>query len=141
MSGIQMALLGSVSTAASATIYLADEYVQVVTGGVDPATAGYRLLSTGVAQVTVGTTYTTIYSWCTPGSAAGDYEAFVTVLSGSLSSGISGAWVALSSSQTWTRLANIGSLQVCEFTVQIRQTGTTTVLASATITLEADATF
>lgn len=122
-------------------ISISDQYVVDFTGGGRAATAGYRLTSTGSAQVLVDTTFTTVETWCTPTSQASNYEALVTVTTGTLSSGTAGSWVALSSTQTWTRTASIGSSQFCQFTVQIRKTGTTTVLDTATITLEADATF
>lgn len=121
-------------------IAITDQFVSVVSGGTSAATAGYRLLSNGKVQVTVGSTWTDAEQWCTPTSVSGDYEALVTVTSGTLSSGTAGSWLALSSNREWTRVANVPQYQTCEFTVQIRKIGTSTVLDTATITLEADAT-
>lgn len=137
MSGIHMALLGSGS---GDTIFLATEYVQVMSGGSSTAVAGYRLLSNGMVQVTSGATYVNLYAWCTPGSSASGYEALATVTSGGLSSGTAGTWLSLGTNREWTREAPPPQFQQCVFTLQIRKIGTTAVLATATITLEADAT-
>lgn len=138
MSGIQMALLGA---EASVTIFITDQSVTDFTGASRSASTGYRLTSAGLAQTQSGLgAYTTVETWCTPTSEAINYEVLVTVTAGALSSGTSGTWVPLSSTQTWTRTASIGLSSLCTFTVQIRRTGTSTVLDTATITLEADAT-
>lgn len=121
-------------------IYLADEFVSITTAGLSTAVAGYRLLSNGMVQVTFGSTYTNVYAWCTPGSVASSYEVFATVTSGGLSSGTTGSWLSLGTNREWTREAPPPQFQQCVFTLQIRKIGTTTVLATATITLEADAT-
>jgi len=138
MSGIQMALLGSV--ASDPLIVLNNQNIVDTTGGARNATAGYRLTSGGQAQSQVNATFTTLEQWCTPTAEAVNYEVLVTVTSGSLSTGTSGSYVALSSTQTWTRTATVGNTNTCVFTAQIRRVGTGTVLATATITLEADAT-
>jgi hypothetical protein len=122
-------------------ISITDQYVYDFTGGARSATAGYRLTSGGLAQTLVNTTFTTAETWCTPTAQAVNYEVYITVTAGTLSSGTSGSWVALSTTQTWTRTASIGANNLCTFTAQIRRVGTATVLDTATITLEADATF
>jgi len=133
-----MALLGSV--ASDPLIVLNNQNIVDTTGGARNATAGYRLTSGGQAQSQVNATFTTLEQWCTPTAEAVNYEVLVTVTSGSLSTGTSGSYVALSSTQTWTRTATVGNTNTCVFTAQIRRVGTGTVLATATITLEADAT-
>jgi len=139
MSGIHMALLGSVGD--PATIFITDQFVTDFTGGARSASTGYRLTSAGLAQTQSGLgAYATVETWCTPTSEAINYDVLVTVTAGTLSSGTSGTWVSLSTTQTWTRTATIGTNSLCTFTVEIRRTGTTTVLDSATISLEADAT-
>lgn len=138
MSGIHMALLGSV--ASDPLIVLNNQTIVDATAGARNATAGYRLTSGGQAQSQINTTFTTLEQWCTPTAEAVNYEVLVTVTSGSLSTGTSGSYVALSSTQTWTRTATVGNINTCVFTAQIRRVGTGTVLATATITLEADAT-
>ena len=137
VSGILSVLLGS---SPGALIAITDRTITDGTGGSRNATAGYRLTSGGQVQSQINLTFTTLEQWCTPTTEASNYEVLVTVTSGSLSTGTAGSWLALSSTQTWTRTATIGNSNTCVFTVQIRRVGTTTVLDSATITLEADAT-
>jgi hypothetical protein len=121
-------------------ISITDQYIQDISGGFRSATAGYRLTSAGLAQVLVNITYTTVETWCTPTSEAGNYEVLATLVSGNTPSGTLGSWVALSTSQEWALSRNVPQNASCIFTVQIRRTGTVTVLATATIELEADAT-
>jgi hypothetical protein len=123
-----------------ARIVITDQTITDATGGGRNATAGYRLTSGGQVQSQINLTFTTLEQWCTPTTEASNYEVLVTVTSGSLSTGTAGSWLALSSTQTWTRTATIGNSNTCVFTVEIRRVGTATVLDSATITLEADAT-
>jgi len=137
VSGVLAVLLGA---APDALITISNQSITDATGGARNATAGYRLTSGGQAQSQINLTFTTLEQWCTPTSQASNYEVLVTVTSGSLSTGTAGSWLALSSTQTWTRTATIGTANTCVFTVEIRRVGTSTVLDSATITLEADAT-
>lgn len=112
-------------------------------GAVTPATAtnGYRLNSNGKVYTETPTgTYNYIEDWVTPNGAASSYECYVTVTSGTLSSGTSGSWLALSSTRDWTVTRTTLGTKTCTFTVDIRKVGTTTVLDSATITLEAEVT-
>ena len=138
VSGIQAVLIGVAGSGALITI--TDRTITDATGGARNATAGYRLTSGGQVQSQINLTFTTLEQWCTPTTEASNYEVLVTVTSGSLSTGTAGSWLALSSTQTWTRTATIGTANTCVFTVEIRRVGTSTVLDSATITLEADAT-
>lgn len=101
------------------------------------AVSGYRLNTSGIAEELRGTSYSTLETWLTAGSASG-YEARVTILSGTLSSGTSGSWLALSSSREWSvSQASLGQ-NICEFTVEIRNATTLVVAASATVQITAD---
>lgn len=120
-------------------ISISNTSVYYASGGLASATTGYQLTSGGQIQRLEQATYTNIGQWCTPTSFASDYEAYVTMISGTLTTGTVGSWVALSSTQTWTLFASAGNYETCQFTVQIRKIGTGTVLDSATITLESDA--
>lgn len=123
-------------------ITLADQTVQHITGGGSAANAEYRLGSDGVAYTRTGTgSYTSVGNWCTPTSLAGDFEVLATPTTGTPSSGTTGSWLALSSTQTWAVSASIGANKFCIMTVEVRRVGTTTTLDTATITLEADAQF
>jgi len=123
-------------------ITLTDQSAFDFSGGARNATTGYRLTSGGLAQTLEYLTYTTKETWCTPTGEAVNYEALVNNVSGSgLSSGTVGTWVALSTTQTWTLVATPGNGELTSFDVSIRRAGTTTVLDTATITLESDAQF
>lgn len=82
--------------------------------------------------------YVELEQWCTPTSQASNYEAYVTITSGYLDAGPTNTWVALNVSRQWfVSEGSSGNSRVCTFTVQIRRIGTTTVLDTATISLEA----
>ena len=114
---------------------------QTISAGVfspDTAEAGYRLNSNGKVYKNQNGSLTEIETWCTPTSEASNYEARVTLISGTTPSGSVGTWVALSSTRDWTIQETIpGDTDTSSFTVEIRRTGTTTVLDSATIDLSA----
>jgi hypothetical protein len=105
------------------------------------ATAFYRLESDGdVVRSQLGAAGDSdIGDWIEPRSAAGGtYETKVTVNTGSLDAGTSGSWLALSSSREWSiTQGSLGSKNV-NFTVEIRQVGSSTTLKSATIDLTAE---
>lgn len=73
------------------------------------------------------------------GDPAGDYEVKATLNSGSVDSGTTGSWLALSTSRRWTRdrAADAGGTNTAELLIEIRKVGTSVTLASATITLSA----
>ena len=105
------------------------------------ANSRLQLTSTGdinSIRVTGGTT--DLGDWVSPKAAAGgNYEAKSTVTSGSLSSDPSaGAWVALSSDLTWSLAQTTNGSSQAIFTLEIRRVGTSTTLASSTVTLNAD---
>ena len=107
------------------------------------ANAYYFLTSGGQVEKSTdigGINPTNLEQWCTPTSQASNYEAYITVTGGSLTPGsaATGTWVALSSTRYWyVQESRSGQSTTCTFTVQIRRVGTTTVLDTATITLEA----
>jgi hypothetical protein len=75
----------------------------------------------------------------TPSSAGGNYEVYATLVSGTLSSGTTGSWVATSGTPLWTRVAVIsGTINIVELVMDVRATGTGTVLDSWSVTLEAE---
>lgn len=120
-------------------ISISDQSVFSSTLGLDTAVAGYRLNSSGIIETRIQSGYTNIGDWVTPTSQAANYEVFATLNSGS-ASGPFGSWVALSSSREWTCAATIGNTNFADIFIEIRRTGTTTVLDSALISLVADAT-
>lgn len=107
------------------------------------ANAWYILNLNGKVQQSLDIGYsnpTDLEQWCTPTNQASLYEARVTV-SGAALDGASSAtaiWLALSSSRQWGLVENTsGQSPVSTLTVDIRRIGTSTILDTATITLEA----
>lgn len=123
-------------------ISITDQNIFGLASPPDTAYAYYFLTAGGQVEQSTqagGASPSNIEQWCTPTSAASNYEARVTINSGSLTGGSgAGTWLALSSTRNWYVSESVsGSTNICEFLVEIRRTGTTTVLDSATITLEA----
>ena len=83
---------------------------------------------------------TDLGDWIVPKAAAGgNYECKSTLTSGSLTSDPSaGLWVALSADRTWSRAQTTNGSSQAIFTLEIRLVGTSTTLASTTVTLNAD---
>ena len=132
-----MALFG---TGNNVVISITDQFVYDFD---TPDAYAYYFLTAGgqVAQSVQagGINPTNLEQWCTPTSAVALFEARVTVTSGTLSGGSgTGTWLALSNTRDWFVTENqSGQQKICVFTVDIRKIGTTTVLDTATITLEA----
>lgn len=134
MSGIHLALLGSVG---GDRIVLTGQNLLASSAGV--ATITYRVGSDGfVYEVVNAGSPSALEQWCTPAANAGNYEARVTVTVGSLSSGTTGSWLALTSTRDWTlQETTPGNTSNCTFTIEIRPAGGGSTLTSATIDLEA----
>lgn len=105
--------------------------------GVGTARSGYRLNASGIVEERDGASYSTLETWLPFGTASG-YEARVTVTLGTLTSGTTGSWVSLGSSQEWYVEQGTVGTNTCDFTVEIRNATTLVVIDSAAITLEAD---
>jgi hypothetical protein len=77
--------------------------------------------------------------WITPkANAPSDYEVQATLNAGTLTSGTTGSWLALTSNRSWTLTqATVGAADTVDLTIEIRK-GSGATLASATITLEAE---
>jgi hypothetical protein len=122
---------------AGATVNFNDAVVTAA--GVPSQSAGYRINTNGFVYEVVNGVDTSLGQWVTPSSAGGNYEVFATVTSGSVSSGTTGSWVATSGSPLWTRVAVIsGTINIVELVMDVRATGTGTVLDSWSVTLEAE---
>jgi hypothetical protein len=119
-------------------ISISDEFIGALEFSPNTAVAGYRLNSNGDVESINNAFPITLGQWCTPTSAAGNYEARVTVTFGTLTSGSAGVWLALSSTRTWELEQSAQGFVQCIFTVEIRRIGTTTVLDSASIELSAE---
>jgi hypothetical protein len=122
---------------AGATVNFND--ANVTAAGVPAQSAGYRIDVNGFVYQVVNGVDTSLGQWVTPTSAAGNYEVYASLVSGTLSSGTTGSWVATSGSPLWTRVAAIaGTLNIVELVMDVRATGTGTVLDTWSIQLEAE---
>jgi len=110
----------------------------------NPASAGYRLTDAGAIQTIVNGSATTIGNWISPLSGFSDYEVEVTVTgSGGTFTGPTGAgvWSNLGTTRTWELSSSAsGAFFSRTLTVSIRDVATSTVQATATITLQVEAT-
>lgn len=102
------------------------------------ATAGFKLLSSGIAQKTNGSgVYGNIAGeWLVRGSASG-FECFATQLDGDTPSGTFGTWLALTSTRTWELVATSQTF-ACNIHIAIRSISRPTDIWSAVISLNAE---
>lgn len=107
------------------------------------AEVGFRLATDGkiYQRTSFGGAYSEIVGleWLFPhdASEADRYECFANLDSGSVSTGTTGSWLALSSNQDWTRVRSSNGTSAAQLTISIRLVGTANALASAIITLTA----
>jgi hypothetical protein len=101
------------------------------------ATAQYQLRGSGdVFATTINNVVNFVSNWVKPSASAPAYECFATLNSGAVT-GTTGAWLALTANRIWSvTKTGIGSASA-QITVQIRRVGTTTILATAVVTLSA----
>lgn len=121
----------------SVVVNFNDRYIYAGNTGAT-AVAGYQIKTDGFDYEGVNGAFSAIAQWVTPTSAASNYEVFATVTSGSLTSGTTGSWVAVSSNPTWTRNRTSVGLVTAIMSMQIREIGTTTVLDTWTVQLDAE---
>ena len=128
---------GAAACGGEATVTLAASY-EPSSAVLDPdnASASFQLQSDGDIISGAGDAG----DWLLPkGAAPSDYEAKITMTSGTLTSGTTGSWLALSSTRTWTLNRNIVGTSTAQGTLEIRK-GSGFTLASATITWTAEVT-
>lgn len=129
--------------ASGGSVYLANHSVSATKFFSGTATATFGLGNDGVAyEVENGVTTNYTIEWWTKGSVTGlgaAYECRATLNSGSaLSSGTVGSWLTLSSANQWTQSRSTSTgITNSNLTIEIRDVATSTVLASATVTLQA----
>lgn len=102
-------------------------------------TCTYRLNADGKAYSGDNGAYSVLESWLVTGAAA-DYDARVTVIAGTLSSGTTGTWLNLGTTRDWALVdtTNDASPQEAEIFVEISLAATHVTIASATIAMSAD---
>ena len=116
--------------------------VSVSSVGSGSQTATYTLESDGdVVTATTPGGSIDAGDWIDPkASAPSDYEVQATLNAGTLTSGTTGSWLALSSNRTWTlQQVVVGTATQVSLTIEIRK-GSGATLASATVTLDAERT-
>lgn len=77
--------------------------------------------------------------WITPKNAAGaNYEVRATITdAGSLSTGTTGSWLSLGSSQSWSAVQSGAGVTGAELLIEIRRASGGATLASKTVTISA----
>lgn len=98
------------------------------------ATAIYSLVNNGNINQSTDAGTSDIGDWILPKTNFSAYEAKVTMISGSLTSGTSGSWLSLGTTRDW-EFGAVGPGASVSFTLEIRGAASTAVVASATITL------
>ena len=122
----------------NAVVNFSDESVYAFASS-GSATAAYRVNTDGNDYQGVNGTFSVLTQWVTPSSAGGNYEVYATVSSGTLSSGTTGSWVATSGNPTWTVVkGGAPGLNTAVLAMQVRATGSVTVLDTWNITLQAE---
>jgi hypothetical protein len=114
--------------------------VAVTSVGAGSQTATYTLESDGdVVRATTPLGSSDIGDWIDPkANAPSDYEVQATLNAGTLTSGTTGSWLALTSNRSWTLTrATVGAADQVDLTIEIRK-GSGATLASATVTLDAE---
>lgn len=104
------------------------------------ATASYKLGTDGIAYRISGSTAAIAGQWLNPADAteADLYEARVTILSGSLSTGTPNVWQALTSDLLFSRRQALIGTSTCSLRVEIRLIAApATILGTATVQLTA----
>jgi hypothetical protein len=137
MTGIMQAIIGSLG-GDQITLF----GVAVSSIGLGSQTATYTLESDGdIVRATTPLGSADIGDWIIPkASAPGTYEVRATLNSGTLTSGTTESWLALTSNRSWTLTRIIvGAADTVDLTIEIRR-GSGSVLASATVTLDAERT-
>jgi hypothetical protein len=108
-----------------------------------PSAAYYAIFGAGSAigkvyeAVNTGP-YTFVEDWCTPTSQGGNYEVYASEVVGPVT-GTVNAWVATSGNPSWSvSISGSGNSAYGELAFSVRRTGTTTVLDTWTVTLNAE---
>lgn len=117
--------------------------ISFTSGGILTARAGYGLDPDSYVYTAANSagTYSQSEQWNSIPSTTGNYEVRATLVSGSTPAGSALAtWLAVSSFRSWMLTATAGNFLTCVLTVEVRDTATSTVRATASVTLTADAT-
>ena len=101
--------------------------------GVGSASAGIRYNPNGSYERVIGASASFEGFWVSPTTAGSEWEIRATVASGVTPSGTVNAWLALSSSRTWSvSVTGSGTSETCNLTLEFRRVGGST--AEITVT-------
>jgi hypothetical protein len=136
MTGIMTAFLGGVRPVVN---FVNQSISGVNPVGVGPATAGYQIKTDGFDYKTENSTTTVLTQWITPILGTSDYEVYATP-TGTTPSGTVNSWVSISTNPSWSLVAGgpSSSYKTCSLAMQVRVIGSTTVIDTWTVGLEAD---
>lgn len=104
------------------------------------ATAEFRLNTSGDAETRLNLgSWSSPFSWLLAGSAS-DFECRMTMNSGTNFSGSAlGTWLSLGTTRTWSHeRSGTNGITTGTATLEIRRASTSTVLATATVTIAAE---
>jgi len=131
MSVMQMLLLGSVGEGA---VSLSNSNAYASDFAPATATATYTLGSDG----SISSTGNPSAFWIDPQLGMPAFECRATLVAGSITSGTVGSWLSLGTNRSWESTRSIVGSQSGALDIEIRKIGTTTVLATARITVAVD---
>lgn len=138
MSGAVLSLIGAAGGGGSAVTITIDPQF-LYTYNALGASVAYQLNLNGIAYYTLnGGAAVSLGNWCTPTAQAANYECYATLVSGTLFSGTTGSWLALTSTRIWSVVSSPGNNELTVVNIGVRRVGDTTILASADIELNAD---
>lgn len=102
------------------------------------AFCGYQIRTDGYVYATdPGPSYAQIEQWISPTSAATGYEVYATLTSGSLTGGTVNTWLPVTFILEWYVQETSLGVEAATLSFQVRKTGTSTVLDTWTVSLEA----
>lgn len=116
-----------------AAISISDESVTDEQISPSSSTAFFELQSDGDTLTSMGAGS----DWLIGSTTGSNYECRATLVSGTLSSGTTGSWIALSSDRRWTVTRSSLGIKPCTFTLEIGLAGANIALATAEITITA----
>jgi hypothetical protein len=142
MTGVLCAVAGATS-AAGPTVQLTTPLSLIfASGGILQAVTAYRVANDAFVYTAQGTSasYSQQEQWLSDPALVGNYEVRATLNSGDTPTGTLGTWLSLSTTRSWVLTASPGNLLNANLTIEIRDTATSTVRATATVTMQSDAT-
>jgi hypothetical protein len=100
----------------------------------NPNGKAYSVISQATSN---NTTATEIFQWCSPTQAAPGFEVKVSGATNTLYGSAIDTWLPLTSIRSWYIFDDSMASPTCSFTVEIQRRGTSTVLATGYVDLEA----